>query len=169
MSEQWVHSGASPPSAMEWVDLGISDGEEVVGFDFPSELIGGLDINAEGMHRRFLSDLNATSDVYRDHQSFINELSLIVDSFSEIDNFSISIEDLAESLDAKMIENELCLHLPLMKESITVQTKEGDGFQLARLAFSEFPNRGIGPFRVPDGKRISMAHWEGDLLRMKVD
>ena len=81
---------------MEWVDLGISDGEEVGGFDFPSELVVGLDTNAEGMHRRFLSDLNATSDVYRDHQIFINELSSMVDSFSEIDNFSISIEDLAE-------------------------------------------------------------------------
>ena len=169
MSEQWVHSGVSPPSDMEWVDLGISDGEDLGGVDLPNELIGGLDINAEGMHRRFLSDLNATSDVYKDHQSFINELSLMVDGFPEIDDFSISIEDLSGSLDAKMIGNELCLHLPLMKESITVQTKEGDGFQLARLPFSEFPNRGIGPFRVPDGKKISMAYWEGDLLRMKID
>jgi len=170
LSEQWVHSGVSSPKVVEWVSLDTNVSGDIEGFDIPSELKSGLDTNAEGMHRRFLSDLGSTSDVYKDHRSFIKELSLTVNGFSEIGEGPISMEELIEDLDGAMVDGELCLNLPLMKENITVQTKDGGGgFNLARLTFSDFPSRGIGPFRLPQGKRVSMAYWEGDLLRMKIE
>jgi len=154
---------------MEWTSLDVGESDDPKSGHISSEMKMGLDIDAEGMHRRFLDELAANFDVFSKHQNFIGDLASGIGVFSDKEDDVISLEELIEDMNGKMIAGDLCLHLPYYKEVVSVQIRESDGFQLVRMVTSDLSMEIFRTFMLPEGKRISSAYWEGDLLRMKIE
>ncbi len=150
---------------MEWtrVDVQSDAGIEVTGG--LADLKLGLDTDAESMHRRFLDELPHLSEVMEIHGSLISDIEsrVMSDSVSTLGEF-------VSEFGGEWSESEIRLPLRnINKSEFAIDTTVENDSQLVRVISPERLGGLVRKFRLPEGRSISEAIWEGEFISIKLD
>jgi len=149
---------------MEWtrVDIQSDAGMASGGLE---DLKLGLDTDAESMHMGFLNELPHLSEVMEIHNSLVSDIEsrVMSDSVSTLGEF-------VSEFGGEWSESEIRLPLKTTNKSdFTIDTTIENDSQLVRVISPERFGGLIKTFRLPEGRSVSKAIWEGEFISIKLD
>jgi hypothetical protein len=151
---------------MEWTRVDVqSDGSIIDGIGGLSDLKVGLDTDAESMHQEFLKTLPHLSEVQEMHGAVVSKIEsrALTDSVSTLGEF-------ISEFGGEWSESEIRIPLPsAIRNGITIETKREDGSEIVRIVSPERFGGLLRSFRLPKGRGISGAIWEGEVISIKLD
>ena len=151
---------------MEWTRVNVQADDDPVedSHDF-GDLKIGLDTDAESMHEAFLQSLPHLSEVQERHIGVLSD----VESRALSSTVS-SLGDFLAEFGGEWSESEIRIPLQAeFREEIVVDAKEEAGSQLVRIIAPERFGGMLRSFRLPDGRSITGASLEGEILSIKLD
>ena len=151
---------------MEWTKVDVQSDETIIdGVGGLADLKMGLDTDAESMHKEFLNSLPHLSEVRGMHG--------VVTSDIESRSLSDSVSTLGEFVSefgGEWSESEIRLPLPAAnRDEFTVDTKSDGVSQIVRMIAPENFGGMLRSFRLPKGRFVSGAIWEGEVISIKLD
>ena len=150
---------------MEWTRVDVQSDSEIESIGSLADLKVGLDTDAESMHRGFLNELPHLSEVMEMHGSLVSDIEsrALSDSVSTLGEF-------VSEFGGEWSESEI--RLPLSnanKRDFAIETTNENDSQIVRMISPERFGGLIRTFRLPRGKVVSGAIWEGEFITIKFD
>jgi len=150
---------------MEWTKVDVQSDSEMESIGSLADLKVGLDTDAESMHRGFLNELPHLSEVMEMHGSLVSDIEsrALSDSVSTLGEF-------VSEFGGDWSESEI--RLPLSnanKRDFAIETANENDSQIVRMISPERFGGLIRTFRLPRGKVVSGAIWEGEFITIKFD
>lgn len=150
---------------MEWTKVDVQSDSEMESIGSLADLKVGLDTDAESMHRGFLNELPHLSEVMEMHGSLVSDIEsrALSDSVSTLGEF-------VSEFGGEWSESEI--RLPLSnanKRDFAIETTNENDSQIVRMISPERFGGLIRTFRLPRGKVVSGAIWEGEFITIKFD
>ncbi len=151
---------------MEWTRVNVqSDDDSIEDSSDFEDLKIGLDTNAESMHESFLKSMPHLSEVQERHILVVSEIES-----RALSSTVSSLGDFLSEFGGEWSESEIRVPLKAeIREGVVVDSKDEDGGQLVRIISPERFGGLLRSFRLPEGRRIVGASWEGEILSIKVD
>ncbi|MBR79457.1 MAG: hypothetical protein CMA88_01550 [Euryarchaeota archaeon] len=151
---------------MEWTRVNVqSDDDSIEDSSDFEDLKIGLDTNAESMHESFLKSMPHLSEVQERHILVVSEIES-----RALSSTVSSLGDFLSEFGGEWSESEIRVPLEAeIREGVVVDSKDEDGGQLVRIISPERFGGLLRSFRLPEGRRIVGASWEGEILSIKVD
>tara|TARA_B100001250_G_scaffold5252_1_gene4450 strand:- start:12076 stop:12528 length:453 start_codon:yes stop_codon:yes gene_type:complete len=150
---------------MEWTRVDVQSEAEIEAIGDLADLKVGLDTDAESMHRVFLNELPHLSDVMETHNSVVSEVE------SRVIGRSIStLGEFVSEFGGEWSGSEIRLPLQTTnKNEIAIDTTIENDSQIVRMISSERFGGLVRKFRLPEGRSVSEAIWEGEFITIKLD
>ena len=150
---------------MEWTRVDVQSEAEIEAIGDLADLKVGLDTDAESMHRVFLNELPHLSDVMETHDSVVSEVE------SRVIGRSIStLGEFVSEFGGEWSGSEIRLPLQTTnKNEIAIDTTIENDSQIVRMISSERFGGLVRKFRLPEGRSVSEAIWEGEFITIKLD
>ena len=150
---------------MEWTRVDVQSEAEIEAIGDLADLKVGLDTDAESMHRVFLNELPHLSDVMETHNSVVSEVE------SRVIGRSIStLGEFVSEFGGEWSGSEIRLPLQTTnKNEIAIDTTIENDSQIVRMISSERFGGLVRKFRLPEGRSVSEAIWEGEFIKIKLD
>ena len=149
---------------MEWTRVDIQSDAGIASGGL-ADLKLGLDTDAESMHMGFLNELPHLSEVMEIHNSLVSDIEsrVMSDSVSTLGEF-------VSEFGGEWSESEIRLPLKTTnKRGFAIDTSIENEFQLVRVVSPERFGGLIKTFRLPEGRSVSKAIWEGEFISIKLD
>ena len=150
---------------MEWTRVDVQSDAEIESIGGMADLKVGLDTDAETMHRGFLNELPHLSEVMEMHDSVVSDIEsrVISDSVSTLGEF-------VSEFGGEWSESEIRLPLKTAdKSKFAIDTTIENDSQIVRVISPERFGGLIRKFRLPEGRSVSKAIWEGEFISIKLD
>ena len=150
---------------MEWTRVDVQSDAEIESIGGLADLKVGLDTDAETMHRGFLNELPHLSEVMEMHDSVVSDIEsrVISDSVSTLGEF-------VSEFGGEWSESEIRLPLKTAdKSKFAIDTTIENDSQIVRVISPERFGGLIRKFRLPEGRSVSKAIWEGEFISIKLD
>ena len=150
---------------MEWTRVDIQSDAGIEATGGLADLKLGLDTDAESMHMGFLNELPHLSEVMEVHNSIVSDIEsrVMSDSISTLGEF-------VSEFGGEWSESEIRLPLKTTnKRGFAIDTSIENESQLVRVVSPERFGGLIKTFRLPEGRSVSKAIWEGDFISIKLD
>ncbi|HJM24282.1 MAG TPA: hypothetical protein QF821_01380 [Candidatus Thalassarchaeaceae archaeon] len=151
---------------MEWTRVDVQSDEAIIdGVGGLSDLKVGLDTDAESMHQEFLKALPHLSEIQEMHEAVVSEIEsrALSDSVSTLGEF-------VSEFGGEWSESEIRLPLPsAITNRITIDTKREEESEIVRIISPERFGGLLRSFRLPEGRSVSGAIWEGEVISIKLD
>ena len=150
---------------MEWTRVDVQSDSEIEEISGLADLKVGLDTDAESMHRGFLNELPHLSEVMEVHNSVVSDIEsrVMSDSVSTLGEF-------VSEFGGEWTESEIRLPLKTANKSkFAIDTTIEDDSQIVRVISPERFGGLIRKFRLPEGRSVSKAIWEGEFISIKLD
>ena len=150
---------------MEWTRVDIQSDAGIEATGGLADLKLGLDTDAESMHMGFLNQLPHLSEVMEIHNSLVSDIEsrVMSDSVSTLGEF-------VSEFGGEWSESEIRLPLKTTnKRGVAIDTSIENEFQLVRVVSPERFGGLIKTFRLPEGRSVSKAIWEGEFISIKLD
>jgi len=151
---------------MEWTRVDVQSDEAIIdGVGGLSDLKVGLDTDAESMHQEFLKALPHLSEVQEMHGEVVSEIEsrALSDSVSTLGEF-------VSEFGGEWSESEIRLPLPsAIRNGITIDTKREEESEIVRIVSPERFGGLLRSFRLPEGRSVSGANLEGEVISIKLD
>ena len=150
---------------MEWTRVDIQSDAGIEATGGLADLKLGLDTDAESMHMGFLNELPHLSEVMEIHNSLVSDIEsrVMSDSVSTLGEF-------VSEFGGEWSESEIRLPLKTTnKRGFAIDTSIENESQLVRVVSPERFGGLIKTFRLPEGRSVSKAIWEGDFISIKLD
>ncbi|MBN28701.1 MAG: hypothetical protein CMB33_02360 [Euryarchaeota archaeon] len=150
---------------MEWTRVDVESEAEIEAIGDLADLKVGLNTDAESMHRVFLNELPHLSDVMETHDSVVSEVE------SRVIGRSIStLGEFVSEFGGEWSGSEIRLPLQTTnKNEIAIDTTIENDSQIVRMISSERFGGLVRKFRLPEGRSVSEAIWEGEFITIKLD
>ena len=150
---------------MEWTRVDVQSEAEIEVIGDLADLKVGLNTDAESMHRAFLNELPHLSDVMETHNSVVSEVE------SRVIGRSIStLGEFVSEFGGEWSGSEIRLPLQTTnKNEIAIDTTIENDSQIVRMISSERFGGLVRKFRLPEGRSVSEAIWEGEFITIKLD
>ena len=150
---------------MEWTRVEVRSDAEMGPVGGLAELRVGLDTDAESMHRQFLNELPHLSEVREMHESVVSDVE------SKVLSESVStLGEFVSEFGGEWSESEIRLPLPTTnRDDFAMDTAIEDGSQIVRMISPERFGGLLRSFRLPMGRNVSQASWEGGFITIKLD
>ena len=150
---------------MEWTRVDVQSEAEIEAIGDLADLKVGLNTDAESMHRAFLNELPHLSDVMETHNSVVSEVE------SRVIGRSIStLGEFVSEFGGEWSGSEIRLPLQTTnKNEIAIDTTIENDSQIVRMISSERFGGLVRKFRLPEGRSVSEAIWEGEFITIKLD
>ena len=150
---------------MEWTRVDVQSESEIEAIGDLADLKVGLDTDAESMHRVFLNELPHLSDVMETHNSVVSEVE------SRVIGRSIStLGEFVSEFGGEWSGSEIRLPLQTTnKNEIAIDTTIENDSQIVRMISPERFGGLVRKFRLPEGRSVSEAIWEGEFITIKLD
>ena len=150
---------------MVWTRVDVQSEAEIEAIGDLADLKVGLDTDAESMHRVFLNELPHLSDVMETHNSVVSEVE------SRVIGRSIStLGEFVSEFGGEWSGSEIRLPLQTTnKNEIAIDTTIENDSQIVRMISSERFGGLVRKFRLPEGRSVSEAIWEGEFITIKLD
>jgi len=150
---------------MEWTRVDVQSESIIDGIGGVGDLKIGLDTNAESMHKEFLGALPHLEEVQKMHGGVVSEIEsrVLIDSVSSLGEF-------VSEFGGEWSESEIRLPLPpYNKSELVLDTKKDNISHIVRIIAPETFGGMLRSFRLPKGRRVLGAIWEGDVISIKLD
>ena len=150
---------------MEWTRVDVQSDTGIEATGGLADLKLGLDTDAESMHMGFLNELPHLSEVMEIHNSLVSDIEsrVMSDSISTLGEF-------VSEFGGEWTESEIRLPLKTTnKRGFAIDTSIENESQLVRVVSPERFGGLIKTFRLPEGRSVSKAIWEGDFISIKLD
>ena len=150
---------------MEWTRVDIQSDAGIEATGGLADLKLGLDTDAESMHMGFLNEMPHLSEVMEIHNSLVSDIEsrVISDSVSTLGEF-------VSEFGGEWSESEIRLPLKTTnKRGFAIDTSIENESQLVRVVSPERFGGLIKTFRLPEGRSVSKAIWEGEFISIKLD
>ncbi len=151
---------------MEWTRIDVQSDEGIIeGIEGLSDLKVGLDTDAESMHQEFLGALPHLSEVQEMHGEVVSEIEsrALSDSVSTLGQF-------VSEFGGEWSESEIRLPLPIaIRNGVTIDTKREEESEIVRIVSPERFGGLLRSFRLPEGRSVTGAIWEGEVISIKLD
>ena len=150
---------------MEWTRVDVQSDAGIEATGGLADLKLGLDTDAESMHMGFLNELPHLSEVMEVHNSIVSDIEsrVMSDSISTLGEF-------VSEFGGEWSESEIRLPLKTTnKRGFAIDTSIENESQLVRVVSPERFGGLIKTFRLPEGRSVSKAIWEGDFISIKLD
>ena len=150
---------------MEWTRVDIQSDAGIEATGGLADLKLGLDTDAESMHMGFLNELPHLSEVMEIHNSLVSDIEsrVMSDSVSTLGEF-------VSEFGGEWSESEIRLPLKTTnKRGFAIDTSIENESQLVRVGSPERFGGLIKTFRLPEGRSVSKAIWEGEFISIKLD
>ena len=150
---------------MEWTRVDVQSDSEMGAIGGLADLKVGLDTDAESMHRGFLNELPHLSEVMEMHSAVVSnvESRVLSDSVSTLGEF-------VSEFGGEWSESEIRLPLAnVNKNEFAMDTTIENDSQIVRMISPERFGGSIRTFRLPEGRAVSGAIWEGEFITIKFD
>ena len=150
---------------MEWTRVDVQSESEIEAIGDLADLKVGLDTDAESMHRVFLNELPHLSDVMETHNSVVSEVE------SRVIGRSIStLGEFVSEFGGEWSGSEIRLPLQTTnKNEVAIDTTIENDSQIVRMISPERFGGLVRKFRLPEGRSVSEAIWEGEFITIKLD
>jgi len=150
---------------MEWTRVDVQSDAEIGAIGGLADLKVGLDTDAESMHRGFLNELPHLSEVMESHNSVVSEIE------SRVMSESVStLGEFVSEFGGEWSESEIRLPLQATNKSeLAIDTTIENDSQIVRLISPERFGGLIRTFRLPEGRSVAKAIWEGEFITIKLD
>ena len=150
---------------MEWTRVDVQSDAEIESIGSLADLKVGLDTDAESMHMGFLNELPHLSEVMEVHNSVVSDVEsrVMSDSVSTLGEF-------VSEFGGEWSESEIRLPLKTAdKSKFAIDTTIENDSQIVRVISPERFGGLIRKFRLPEGRSVSKAIWEGEFISIKMD
>ena len=150
---------------MEWTRVDIQSDTGIEATGGLADLKLGLDTDAESMHMGFLNELPHLSEVMEVHNSVVSDIEsrVMSDSVSTLGEF-------VSEFGGEWSESEIRLPLKTTnKRGFAIDTSIENESQLVRVVSPERFGGLLKTFRLPEGRSVSKAIWEGEFISIKLD
>tara|TARA_B100000700_G_scaffold177744_1_gene196415 strand:- start:17157 stop:17609 length:453 start_codon:yes stop_codon:yes gene_type:complete len=150
---------------MEWTRVDVQSDAEIESIGSLADLKVGLDTDAESMHMGFLNELPHLSEVMEVHNSVVSDIEsrVMSDSVSTLGEF-------VSEFGGEWSESEIRLPLKTAdKSKFAIDTTIENDSQIVRVISPERFGGLIRKFRLPEGRSVSKAIWEGEFISIKLD
>ena len=150
---------------MEWTRVDVQSDAEIESIGSLADLKVGLDTDAESMHMGFLNELPHLSEVMEVHNSVVSDIEsrVMSDSISTLGEF-------VSEFGGEWTESEIRLPLKTANKSdFAIDTTIENDSQIVRVISPERFGGLIKTFRLPEGRSVSKAIWEGEFISIKLD
>jgi hypothetical protein len=150
---------------MEWTRVDVQSDAEIESIGSLADLKVGLDTDAESMHMEFLNELPHLSEVMEVHNSIVSDIEsrVMEDSVSTLGEF-------VSEFGGEWSESEIRLPLKTANKSkFAIDTTNENDSQIVRVISPERFGGLIRKFRLPEGRSVSKAIWEGEFISIKLD
>ena len=150
---------------MEWTRVDVQSDAEIESIGSLADLKVGLDTDAESMHMGFLNELPHLSEVMEVHNSVVSDIEsrVMSDSVSTLGEF-------VSEFGGEWTESEIRLPLKTANKSkFAIDTTIENDSQIVRVISPERFGGLIRKFRLPEGRSVSKAIWEGEFISIKMD
>ncbi len=150
---------------MEWARVDVQSDAEIESIGSLADLKVGLDTDAESMHMGFLNELPHLSEVMEVHNSVVSDIEsrVMSDSVSTLGEF-------VSEFGGEWSESEIRLPLKTAdKSKFAIDTTIENDSQIVRVISPERFGGLIRKFRLPEGRSVSKAIWEGEFISIKLD
>ena len=150
---------------MEWTRVDVQSDAEIESIGSLADLKVGLDTDAESMHMGFLNELPHLSEVMEVHNSVVSDIEsrVMSDSVSTLGEF-------VSEFGGEWSESEIRLPLKTAdKSKFAIDTTIENDSQIVRVVSPEMFGGLIKTFRLPEGRSVSKAIWEGEFISIKLD
>ncbi len=151
---------------MEWTRVDVQSDNPISGENGGlSDLKVGLDTDAESMHKVFLGTLSHLEEVGKNHESMISKIE------SEFLGDSVTtVGDLLSEIGGEWSESEIRLpSYHFRNNDFLIDTRWEDSSQIVRIISPEKFGGMLRSFRLPEGRRVSRAIREGEVISIKLD
>ena len=150
---------------MGWTRVDVQSEAEIEAIGDLADLKVGLDTDAESMHRVFLNELPHLSDVMETHNSVVSEVE------SRVIGRSIStLGEFVSEFGGEWSGSEIRLPLQTTnKNEVAIDTTIENDSQIVRMISPERFGGLVRKFRLPEGRSVSEAIWEGEFITIKLD
>ena len=150
---------------MEWTRVDVQSDAGIEATGVLADLKVGLDTDAESMHIEFLNELPHLSEVMEVHNSVVSDIEsrVMSDSVSTLGEF-------VSEFGGEWTESEIRLPLKTANKSkFAIDTTIENDSQIVRVISPERFGGLIRKFRLPEGRSVSKAIWEGEFISIKLD
>ncbi len=150
---------------MEWTRVDVQSDAGIEATGVLADLKVGLDTDAESMHIEFLNELPHLSEVMEVHNSLVSDIEsrVMSDSVSTLGEF-------VSEFGGEWSESEIRLPLKTAdKSKFAIDTTIENDSQIVRVISPERFGGLIRKFRLPEGRSVSKAIWEGEFISIKMD
>ena len=150
---------------MEWTRVDVQSDAGIEATGVLADLKVGLDTDAESMHIEFLNELPHLSEVMEVHDSVVSDIEsrVMSDSVSTLGEF-------VSEFGGEWTESEIRLPLKTANKSkFAIDTTIENDSQIVRVISPEGFGGLIRKFRLPEGRSVSKAIWEGEFISIKLD
>ena len=150
---------------MEWTRVDVQSDAGIEATGVLADLKVGLDTDAESMHIEFLNELPHLSEVMEVHNSLVSDIEsrVMSDSVSTLGEF-------VSEFGGEWTESEIRLPLKTANKSkFAIDTTIENDSQIVRVISPERFGGLIRKFRLPEGRSVSKAIWEGEFISIKLD
>ena len=150
---------------MEWTRVDVQSDAGIEATGVLADLKVGLDTDAESMHMGFLNELPHLSEVMEVHNSVVSDIEsrVMSDSVSTLGEF-------VSEFGGEWTESEIRLPLKTANKSkFAIDTTIENDSQIVRVISPERFGGLIRKFRLPEGRSVSKAIWEGEFISIKLD
>ena len=151
---------------MKWTRVDVQSDEtiidRVVGL---ADLKVGLDTDAESMHKEFLNSLPHLLEVQEMHGVVVSDIEsrTLNDSVSTLGEF-------VSEFGGEWSESEIRLPMPANnRDEFVIDTKSDEVSQIVRMIAPEKFGGMLRSFRLPKGRGVAGAIWEGEVISIKLD
>ena len=150
---------------MEWTRVDVQSDAGIEATGVLADLKVGLDTDAESMHIEFLNELPHLSEVMEVHNSVVSDIEsrVMSDSVSTLGEF-------VSEFGGEWTESEIRLPFKTSNKSkFAIDTTIENDSQIVRVISPERFGGLIRKFRLPEGRSVSKAIWEGEFISIKLD
>jgi len=127
----------------------------------------GLNSNAQEMHDKFLLNLHHLSEVQRNHQDVVYDISIDLDEAKMKSREINSIDEIVKEFGGEITEKIISLNYPSdYHEKLIVQTTKDDDSQLVRIMSSEVFGGLLRTFKLPPGKELEKVIWNNGNINL---
>ena len=150
---------------MEWTRVDVRSDTEIETIGSLADLKVGLDTDAESMHREFMSSLPHLSEVMELHGSVVSDVEsrVLSETVSTLGEF-------VSEFGGEWSESEIRLPLAnVNKDEFAIDTGVENESQIVRIISPERFGGFIRSFRLPEGRTLSEAIWEGEMMTIKME
>ena len=150
---------------MEWTRVDVQSGAGIEATGGLTDLKVGLDTDAESMHRGFLNELPHLSEVMEFHNTVVSDIE------SRVMSESVStLGEFVSEFGGEWSESEIRLPLQTTNKSeFAIDTTIENKSQIVRMISPERFGGLIRTFRLPEGRSVTRAVWEGEFITIKLD